>query len=128
MKNRRGISLIEILVAVTLFGMLVTVHTAVTLQYAMRNRIAAVGVNRAAALQTAVDLFTTMPFGSLAANVGCTTISAVPSYVHQRCVTATVITPTVTELTITITPANTAFQTDVAVVRRSAPVSAPPFS
>ena len=50
MKSRRGISLIEVMVAVTLLGMIVTVHTMVTLQFAYRNRVAAAGVNRAAAM------------------------------------------------------------------------------
>jgi prepilin-type N-terminal cleavage/methylation domain-containing protein len=128
MKSRRGISLIEILVAVTLMGMIATVHTVVTMRYALRNRIAAVGVNRAGALSSAVDLFTTMPFANLGANVGCATISTVPQYAHQRCVDATVVTPTVTQLRIIIRPSNTAFREDTAFVSRSAPTSSGPFS
>jgi prepilin-type N-terminal cleavage/methylation domain-containing protein len=128
MNARRGISLIEVLVAVTLFGMIATVHTAVTLRYAVRNRVAAVGVNRAAALSSAVDLFSTLPFGTLAANVGCATVSTNPAYPHQRCVTATVLTPFVTQLRVVITPTNTAFRPDTAFVNRSAPSSAGPFS
>jgi prepilin-type N-terminal cleavage/methylation domain-containing protein len=128
MKNRRGISLIEVLVAVTLMGMIATVHTAVTMRYAVRNRVAAIGVNRAAALSSAVDLFTTLPFGSLAANVGCATISTNTAYVHQRCVSATVLTTTVTQLRIIIAPTNTAFRPDTAFVNRSAVVSSGPFS
>ena len=128
MKSRRGISLIEVLVAVTLMGMIATVHTMVTLRYAVRNRVAAAGVNRAAALSSAVDLFTTIPYGSLAGNVGCATVTQPTAYEHQRCVTATVLTGTVTQLRIIIRPTNTAFREDTAFVNRSAPASSPPFS
>lgn len=128
MKSRRGISLIEVLVAVTLMGMIATVHSMVTMRYAIRNRVAAAGVNRAAALSSAVDLFTTIPYGNLAANVGCTTVTQPTAYEHQRCVTATTVTGTVTQLRIIIRPTNTAFRPDTAFVNRSAPASAPPFS
>lgn len=128
MKNRRGISLIETLVAVTLMGMIATVHTAVTMRYAVKNRVAAIGVSRAAALSSAVDLFTTLPFASLAGNVGCATITDNPAYPHSRCVTATVLTPFVTSLRVVITPTNTAFRPDTAFVNRSAPTSSGPFS
>ena len=68
MKQRKGISLIEVVVAVTLLGLIATVHTVVTLRYAVRNRTAAIGVDRATAISTAVDLYATMPFASLPAS------------------------------------------------------------
>lgn len=123
MKARRGVSVIEVLVAVTLLGMMATVHTAVTLQFALKNRIAAVGVNRAAAMSNAVDLFSTMPYASLSANAGCTTISVPARYEHQRCLTLSALAANVTRLRIIINPTNTAFRPDTTLLDRAAPLS-----
>lgn len=128
MKNRRGISLVEVVVAVTLLGMMATVHTLVTMRYALRNRVAAVGVNRAAAISTALDLFSTMPYSAIATNSGCETITAPAEYAHQRCVTTTDLTSSLTRIQIIITPANTAFRPDTVRVDRSKPPAGSLFS
>lgn len=128
MKNRRGVSLIEVMVAVTLLGLIATVHTVVTMRYALRNRIAAIGVNRAAAVSNAVDLYTTMPFASIAGNTGCTTITTPPAYPHTRCVTTTAVTGVITRVQIIITPTNTAFRPDTVALDRSAPPAGSLFS
>lgn len=128
MKNRRGVSLIEVLVAVTLLGMIATVHTVVTMRYALRNRIAAIGVNRAAAISNAVDLYTTIPYSTIAANTGCTTITTPATYEHTRCVTASAVTGTITRLEIIITPTNTAFRADTVSLDRSSPPAGSLFS
>ena len=128
MSNRRGISLIEIMVAVTLLGMMATVHTVVTLRYAVRNRSAAIGVNRAAALSTALDLYSTMPFSAIAPSVGCATINTQPTYRHQRCVTVTTPSASITRVRIIITPVNTAFRADTVNVDRGRPPAGSLFS
>lgn len=123
MKSRRGISLIEVMVAMTLLGMMATVHTVVTMRFAVRNRIAAAGVNRAAAMSAAVDLYSTMPYTALASNTGCTTLTVPALYQHQRCVTITSLSTTIVRVQISIVPTNTAFQTEVRSVDRAAPPS-----
>lgn len=128
MRNRRGISVIEVLVAVVLLGLMATVHTVVTLRYAVRNRVAAIGVNRAAALSNAVDLFTTIPYSAIATNVGCTTITTPAKYPHTRCVSTTAVSGTVTRVEIIITPTNTAFRPDTVRVDRAQPPSGSLFS
>lgn len=119
MKARRGITLVEVVVAVALLALIVTVHTLVTMRYAMRNRVAAVGVNRAAAISTSVDLYGTMPFTSIAANTGCTAVTVPASYAYQRCVTTSAVSSTITRVRIIITPTNTAFRPDTVTVDRS---------
>lgn len=128
MKNRRGISLIEIMVAVTLLGMMATVHTVVTLRFAVRNRVAAVGVNRAAAISTALDLYSTIPFSAIAPSVGCTTITTQPAYRHVRCVTVTAPGGAISRVRIIITPANTVFRPDTVNVDRAQPPAGSLFS
>jgi prepilin-type N-terminal cleavage/methylation domain-containing protein len=128
MKNRRGISLIEVMVAVSLLGMMATVHTVVTMRYAVRNRAAAIGVNRSTAISTAVDLFSTMPYSAVGTNTGCVTVSEPVAYPHQRCVTTTAPTSTITRVRIIIRPTNTAFRPDTLWVDRAAPPAGSLFS
>lgn len=128
MKARPGISLIELMVAVTLIGLIVTAHTMVTMKYAVRNRTAAVGVDRAAAISTAVDLYSTMPFASIAGATGCTTITTMVNYVHDRCVTVSSPTQAIRRIEIIIRPANSAFRSDTVRVDRSLPPTGSLFS
>lgn len=128
MMNRKGVSLIEVMVAVTLLGLIATAHTAVTLRYSVRTRVAAIGVDRAAAISTAVDLYTTMPYANLTSNTGCTTVSLLANYAHQRCVTLTNPTQAITRVQIIITPSNTAFRRDTIRVDRSLPPAGSIFS
>jgi prepilin-type N-terminal cleavage/methylation domain-containing protein len=127
MKNRRGISLIEVLVAVVLLGLIATVHTGVTLQFSVRNRIAASGVNRTAAMSSAVDLYSTMPYTSLAGNTGCTTLTVPAMYPHQRCVTVSALSAYVARIQIIIDPTNSAFRSDTTWIDRAAPPGAALF-
>lgn len=128
MKTRRGISLIEVMVALTLFGLLATVHTLATMRYGLRARVAAVGASRAAAAATALDLFSTIPRGSIAGAVGCQSIVDDPTYPHTRCVTATAVTGSLTRLQVIITPDNTALRPDTLYVDRVTGSATPPFS
>jgi prepilin-type N-terminal cleavage/methylation domain-containing protein len=130
MKQRKGISLIEVLVAVTLLGLIATVHTVVTLRYAVRNRTAAIGVDRATAISTAVDLYATMPFASLpsSGSSSCTTITTLVNYQHQRCVSVSSPTQAIRRIQIIIAPSNTAFRSDTLRVDRSLPPTGSIFS
>ncbi len=128
MKNRRGISLIELMVAVTLMGLIVTAHTLVTMKYAVSTRTSAIGVDRASAVSTAVDLYSTMPYASLSTSTGCTTITTMVNYVHDRCVTITNPTQAIRRIQIIIRPANTAFRSDTVRVDRSLPPAGHIFS
>jgi prepilin-type N-terminal cleavage/methylation domain-containing protein len=126
--NRRGVSLIEVMVALTLFGLIATVHTVATMRYGLRTRVAAIGAARAAAVSTAVDLFSTMPRASIAAAAGCTDVEENIHYYYQRCVTVSAVTATITRIEIVITPVNTALAATTVTVDRVTGNSTPPFS
>lgn len=128
MQARRGVSLIEVMVALTLFGLIVTVHTVATMRYGLRQRVAALGAARSTALAQAVDLYATMPRASLGANTGCSTITDIPNYAHTRCVTSTALSGTLTRLRIILTPTNTALRPDTVFVDRVTANFTPPFS
>lgn len=118
MKQRRGVSLIEVMVALVLFGLIATVHTVATMRYGLSQRVAALGAARTAAVTTAVDIFSTLPRASIDAQVGCATINTDPTYVHTRCVTTSAVTPTISRVQIVITPTNSALRPDTVVVDR----------
>lgn len=118
MKARRGVSLIEVMVALTLFGLIATVHTVATMRYGLRTRVAALGTARTTAVSTAVQLYSTMPRASIASNTGCRDITSIANYAHRRCVTTTVVTSSVTRVRIIITPVNTALRPDTVLVDR----------
>lgn len=130
-RARRGASLVEVTVAVTLLGLLATVHTAVTMQYALRTRVVAVGMHRAAALATAVDLYATRPVAAIAADTargGCTRITTVAGYLHDRCVSTTSPTPALLRVRIIIRPVNPALRPDTLSVDRPLASSGSLFS
>lgn len=118
MKARRGVSLIEVMVALTLFGLIATVHTVATMRYGLRTRAAALGTARTTAVSTAVQLFSTLPRGAIANHDGCENITSIANYPHERCVTVTAVTSTVSRLRIVITPENTALRPDTVFVDR----------
>lgn len=130
MTNRKGISLIEVMVSVCLLGLIATVHTGVTLRYAVGNRVTAIGVDRATAISTAVDLYATMPFASLPASgtTSCQTVSALVAYPHQRCVTVSSPTQAIRRIQIVIRPNSAAFRSDTVRVDRSLPLTGSLFS
>jgi hypothetical protein len=130
-RARRGASLVEVTVAVTLLGLLATVHTAVTMQYALRTRAVAVGMHRAAALSTAVDLYATRPLAAIAADAasgGCTRITTVAAYIHDRCVSTTTPSPALLRIRIIIRPENRALRPDTLSVDRPIASSGSLFS
>jgi prepilin-type N-terminal cleavage/methylation domain-containing protein len=128
MRARRGVSLIEVMVALVLFGLIATVHTVATMRYGLQGRIVALGSARSAAVATAIEMYSTIPRGSIAGSAGCTTITDDPIYPHTRCVTVTAVTSTISRIEITITPTNTSLTPDVVFVDRVTGTSTPPFS
>lgn len=128
MKARSGVSLIEVMVALVLFGIIATVHTVATLRYGTRQRVTALGSSRAAAVAQAIDLYSAMPRGSIASNTGCTTVTDFPNYPFTRCVTVTAVSGTVSRVQIVITPQNTALKPDTVTVDRVTANTTPPFS
>lgn len=130
-RARRGISLVEIMVAVTLLGLLVTAHTLVTLNYALQTRNVGVGVDRASALSTAVDLYSTRPFASITTDTiggGCTRVTVIEKFPYDRCVALTSPTQAITRVRIIIQPVDTALRPDTVYVDRSLPAPGSIFS
>lgn len=119
------------MVAVTLLGIMVTAHTMVTINYAIQTRTVGLGVNRSAALSAAVDLYATRPFASIAADTvggGCTRITVMAQFLHDRCLSITEPTQSITRVRIIIRPVDTALRPDTVYVDRSLPEPGSLFS
>lgn len=119
------------MVAVTLLGILVTAHTMVTMNYAIQTRTVGLGVDRAAALSAAVDLYATRPFASIAADTvggGCTRITSMTRFEHDRCIAITEPTQAITRVRIIIRPVDTSLRPDTVYVDRSLPEPGSLFS
>lgn len=131
-QSRRGISLVEVMVAVTLLGILVTAHTLVTMNYALQTRNVGLGVDRSAALSAAVDLYSTMRFDSLsvvaARDGGCSRITTMTRFLHDRCIALTEPTQAITRVRIIIRPVDTILRPDTVFVDRSLPEPGSLFS
>lgn len=127
MKNRAGVSLIEVLVALTLFAMIATVHTQATFRYGAQQRLIAIGAERSAASAAVVEMYTTMPRANIAATAGCADVSTYTHFPHERCVTVSAISSTVTRVRIIITPDNPKLKSDTLIVDRVTGNSTPVF-
>lgn len=117
-KNRKGVSLIEVMVALTLFALIAVVHAQATMSYGFRTRVVALGQARALAVATASDMFSTMPRGAIAGFSGCTTINDLPEFPHDRCVETSALSQSITRVTIRIVPANPDLRPDTVTVDR----------
>lgn len=123
-RARRGISLVEVMVAVTLLGILVTAHTLVTMNYAIQTRNVGLGVDRSAALSAAIDLYATRPFARLSSDAvaGCTPpITDMPRFPYVRCIAIVEESQSITRVRIIIQPVDGALRPDTVYLNRSLP-------
>jgi len=100
---RRGLTLVEVTVAIVLLALLAVSNSALTLRFAERQRAVSLGAYRTAAMSAAVNTLIAVPYDSLPVRTGCDTVAA-PVFTYARCVTVTSVSSTRTTLRIVITP------------------------
>lgn len=117
-RDRAGVGLIEVLLAITIFALIATSHAAVTLRYATRAKEIQVGASRSAALQETIMRLASVPFDSLPNRVGCTstTTGVLP---FTRCVTVTDVSATKRTVNLIFTPTSPAFKPDTVSMTRT---------
>jgi prepilin-type N-terminal cleavage/methylation domain-containing protein len=108
MRVRKGMSLIEVMIALTLLVMLVVSNTLLTMKFAERQQAVSLGAYRTATLSMLIGKYMAMPFDSLALHTGCTTVTrfATIPFGYTRCVTVTSVTGSNSQVQIILTPAN----------------------
>lgn len=117
--GRRGLSLIEVMVAMTLLALLAVSHTALTMRFAQRQPAVTVGAYHTAVLSGLVSSYISMPFDSLSVRTGCKTVSitATNPFAYTRCVTVSDVSSMQKRVLITLTPAALT-RIDSVVIRR----------
>lgn len=125
--NRRGFSLVEVVVAMTLLGVALSALVRPTFQYAQRVTDLQAEVQRDGVARAQVSRLMALPYDSLASRAGCRTVSttALP---HTRCVTLTSLSTTQTRVSVIITPSNTTFAPDTVTFERTRMASGNPFN
>lgn len=126
-RRRRGMTLIEVVVALTVFAVITASIAGLTGHVARGSRITGIATARAGALAAQVNRLEALPFDSLPSRAGCTSITSglVP---RTECVTITNISATRRRVTFVQRPTNTALKPDTVVFERSKPAAYNPFN
>lgn len=115
-RARRGAGLVEIMLAMVIFGLIATSYAAVTLRYATRMQTISAGAARSAALTEYINRLMAVPFDSLSARAGTFTTST-GSFPNTRVISVTGSGTTRT-VTLILTPTNTAIKPDTVTLTR----------
>lgn len=117
---RRGITLIEVVVALTVFAMVTAGIAGFTTQVAKGSRINSFASVRAGALAAQVNRLEVLPYDTLPTRAGCTSISTglVP---RNECITVQDIAAGRRRVTLIVRPNNTALRPDTIVFERTRP-------
>jgi prepilin-type N-terminal cleavage/methylation domain-containing protein len=117
-RRRRGLSVIEVLVAVVIFGIATTGLAAMTFWVGTRGGAARMANQRAGVVAQLGDQFASLPFDSLASRGGCQE-SADNGFAYIRCVRVDALSEQVRRVTLTVTPLVRTIAPDTLVVERA---------
>lgn len=125
-RSREGVSLIELVVAITFLGVVLASIAALTTEAAQQATILAGQSRRQAALTEEVNRLTAMPFAALTPGLGACRVLNEPGFVHTRCVSVTALTTYVRRVQVIVTPRQRGTRPDtVTFVRANPPAISP---
>jgi prepilin-type N-terminal cleavage/methylation domain-containing protein len=124
--HRAGFSLVEVIVAIALFGISMSAIGALTFAVTRQSAATVGTVERTAALEASANDLFSITWAEIPARIGCTTITVQP-LPRTECITATTITATRRTLTLTITPTDSSIHPTTISVERTQPPAANPF-
>jgi len=116
----RGFSLIELLVAVSLLGVVLAPLAALIVQVARRSNEMSGLSHRSAAMIQHANRLSVLPFDSLRSRSGCADVTT-PPFPHTWCVRVDSLSATVRRLTLVVTPATARLRPDTLVFARTKP-------
>jgi prepilin-type N-terminal cleavage/methylation domain-containing protein len=119
-----GFSLIEILVAMTLLGVVLVGVAQLNFVLARRFYTLSAAAPREGIVAQQVNQFAAMPFDSLEARAGTTTVTKGPMP-HTRIIAVARIGAKLRRVTIVIKPTNPVFRPDTVVIERTKPAPNP---
>ncbi len=123
-RNRRGVSLVEAMISISLLAILVGGIARADFVISRRSYALSGGGARDGAMLQIVNKFAALPFDSLSAKAGTTTVSTAP-VPYTLNVQVTTLSAQQMLVTIIVTPTNTLFAGDTVVLRRTQPAENP---
>ncbi len=116
----RGITLIEIVVALTIFALVTVGIAGFTTQVAKGSRINSLAAVRAGALAGQINRLEVLPYDTLPSRAGCTSVSTglVP---RSECVVVQDVVAGRRRVTFILRPNNTALRPDTVILERTLP-------
>lgn len=127
LRARAGISLVEIVVAMTLMSAVLIPVAGLTALGANRSVRNAGATYRQGILNQEVNRLTSLPFGTLPGAAGCVTVAA-GTFPHTRCVAVTNVNGTLRQVRVIVTPAQPGVRPDTATFERANPPTGNPLS
>jgi len=119
-----GFSLIEIMVAISLLGLVLIGAARLNFTLAQRFYTLSGGGARDAVLAQQVNQFAALPFDSLKAKAGTITVNK-PPLPYTRKITVDSLSPKLRRVTIIVTPLTPVFKPDTLVLQRTKPANNP---
>jgi prepilin-type N-terminal cleavage/methylation domain-containing protein len=120
-----GFTLIEIMLSMTLLSVVVVSLLGLTFTVARRSYSSTGVALTAATLNEHVSRMMALPYDSVNAKAGCTTVTTAP-FQHTRCITVT-LASNVKTVMVKVTPTDTKLRADSMSFQKSNPSSTNPF-
>jgi type II secretory pathway component PulJ len=127
LKPRSGITLVEVIVAMTLLAVVLTSLASVTFQAARRTSVVAAEGYRQGVLVQELNRMTALPWASLPGIAGCSTVGG-GTFPHTRCITVTNVSNTIRRVQLIVTPAQPRVRPDTVTFDRANPPAGNPLS
>jgi prepilin-type N-terminal cleavage/methylation domain-containing protein len=123
---RAGFSLVELIVAIALFGVSMSAIGALTFAVTRQATAGEGTVERTAALEARVNDLFSIAWADLDGRVGCTTVTA-PPFPRTECIAVSNVSASRKRVTLTVTPADASIDPTVMSVERTKPPATNPF-
>ena len=125
-RGRRGSTLVEIMIAMTVMVVAVTGLAGMTVQAGRRAATLTATSGRTAVQTDVVEQLMVLPYNSLPSKVGCTTVTSQP-FPHRRCVSVTELSFRQRRVAVVFTPSSRLLKADSVVFERAKGVSNSPL-
>ena len=117
-KRRVGFALVEVMVAMVLFAIATLGLAAMSVVVARRAVTSIATTARTATMVEQADRLQAIPFDSLAARAGCTTVT-MPPLPHTRCITITALPNNKVQVRLIVTPTDPKLRPDTTTFTRA---------